>query len=118
MTWQGIMKSWRRAALAMAVVLVAATILGGCKTARQVAARYPSSDIEAIYADALPNAQRNPVILVHGFAGATLRRREDGATVWGTLFTKDSLLPSKHPGLEAIALDIDGLKPPINSSHR
>jgi len=100
----------------MTVVLVAATITGGCKTARQVAARYPSSDMEAIYAAALPNAQRNPVVLVHGFAGAILLRVEDGANVWGTLFTKDSLPPAKQPGLKALALDIDGLQRPIDSS--
>jgi pimeloyl-ACP methyl ester carboxylesterase len=71
--------------------------------------------MEAIYATALPNAKRNPVVLVHGFAGSTLRRIEDGATVWGTLFTKDSLLPSKQQGLKAFALDIDRLQPPVES---
>ena len=102
---------WARTAV---VLLLVVPIGGGCKTARQVAAQYPSSDIETIYAKALPNAQRNPVVLVHGFAGATMRRAEDGATVWGTLFTKDSLLPSKQEGLRAFALDIDGLQPPLD----
>lgn len=100
--------------LAVAVLLLAAVLGTGCKTARQVAAQYPSSDMEAIYRAALPNAQRNPVVLIHGFAGATLRRVEDGATVWGTLFTKNSLLPSKPGGLEAIALDVDRLQPPLD----
>lgn len=72
--------------------------------------------MEAIYAAALPNANRNPVVLVHGFAGATMRRVDDSATVWGTLFTKDSLLPSKQEGLESFALDIAGLKPPLDPS--
>ncbi len=106
----------KQRALTTAVLLLVAAIGAGCKTARQVAAQYPSSDMEAIYAAALPNAQRNPVVLVHGFAGATLRRAEDGATVWGTLFMKDSLLPSKQEGLRAIALDIEGLRPPYTPS--
>lgn len=97
------------------VLLLATGALSACKTARQVAARYPSSDMEAIYAAALPNAERNPVVLVHGFAGATLLRVEDDANVWGTLFTKDSLPPAKQPGLKALALDIDGLQLPIDS---
>jgi len=102
--------------LTVTVLLLVTGIGAGCKTARQVAARYPSSDIEAIYAAALPNAQRNPVVLVHGFAGATLRRAEDGATVWGSFFTKNSLLPSKQEGLKAFALDVDGLQPPLDPS--
>ena len=106
----------KQRALTMAVLLLVAAIGVGCKTARQVAARYPGSDIEAIYAAALPNPQRNPVVLVHGFAGATLRRGEDDATVWGTFFTQDSLLPSKQEGLKAFALDVDGLQPPVDSS--
>ncbi|MGB5551495.1 MAG: hypothetical protein WBO74_13455, partial [Thermoanaerobaculia bacterium] len=70
----------KQRALAVAVLLLAAVVGAGCKTARQVAAQYPSSDMEAIYRAALPNAQRNPVVLIHGFAGSTLRRVEDGAT--------------------------------------
>jgi pimeloyl-ACP methyl ester carboxylesterase len=85
----------------------------GCSAYRQVAAQYPKSDISTIYENALPNAERNPVVLIHGFAGATLRRVEDGATVWGTFFTKDSLLPSKPEGLRAFALDIDHLLPSV-----
>ena len=112
-----IMRNRRTAAGTAVILLLLGVVVTGCKTARQVAARYPSSDIEAIYADALPNAQRNPVVLVHGFAGATLQRIEDDATVWGTLFTEDSLLPSKQQGLEAFALDIDGLEPPVDASH-
>ena len=54
------------------------------------------------------------VVLIHGFAGATLRRVDDGATVWGTFFTRGSLLPSKPEGLRAFALDIDHLPKPID----
>ena len=93
--------------------VLASVALGGCRTARQVAARYPRSDIEAIYAGRQANTARNPVVLVHGFAGSTLRRLEDDATVWGTFFTEDSLLPSKAPGLRAFSLDIDSLDYPV-----
>lgn len=99
----------------LAVLALAVIALGGCKTARQVAARYPRSDIEAIYADSQANAARNPVVLVHGFAGARLERIEDGATVWGAFFTDNSLLPSKQPGLRAFSLDIDSLGQPVES---
>lgn len=86
----------------------------GCSTYRQVASQYPKSDIATIYENALPNTERNPVVLIHGFAGATLRRVEDEATVWGAFFTKDSLLPSKPAGLRAFALDIDHLPRPLD----
>ena len=86
----------------------------GCSAYRQVASQYPKSDIATIYENALPNTERNPVVLIHGFAGATLRRVEDEATVWGAFFTKDSLLPSKPEGLRAFALDIDHLPRPLS----
>jgi len=96
--------------------LLAALLVSGCTTYRQVASKYPKSDIEAIYENALPNPQRNPVVLIHGFAGATLKRQEDGATVWGAFFTKNSVLPSKEAGLRAFALDIGDLEPPVDQS--
>lgn len=86
----------------------------GCSAYRQMASQYPKSDIATIYENALPNAERNPVVLIHGFAGSTLRRVEDDATVWGAFFTKNSLLPSKPAGLRAFALDIDHLPRPID----
>ncbi len=104
----------RRSTTAVSLTLVLSLAVG-CSAYRQVAAQYPKSDISTIYENALPNAERNPVVLIHGFAGATLRRVEDGATVWGTFFTKDSLLPSKPEGLRAFALDIDHLPRPIES---
>lgn len=95
-------------------LLVLTTVaLAGCTTYRQVAARYPSSDIEAIYANASPNQERNPVVLVHGFAGARLERVEDGATVWGAFFTDDSVRASRQAGMRAFALDVDRLNDPI-----
>lgn len=97
-------------------VLLATLPVAGCTTYRQVASKNPKSDITAIYENSLPNTQRNPVVLIHGFAGATLQRREDGATVWGAFFTKNSVQPSKEAGLRAFALDIGNLEPPVDQS--
>ena len=104
----------RRSTTAGILTLTLLTAVG-CSAYRQVAAQYPKSDITAIYENALPNTERNPVVLIHGFAGATLRRVEDEATVWGAFFTRDSLLPSRPEGLRAFALDIDQLPRPIES---
>ncbi len=101
-------------AVAASSILVTVVTLAGCRTARQVAAQYPKSDIESIYADSMSNPDRNPVVLVHGFGGSILRRTEDGGTVWGAFFTKDSLPPAKRPGLTGFALDVDSIDPPID----
>lgn len=108
------MKSWAQKNLSGVLLLTLPLI--GCTTYRQVASKYPKSDIEAIYENALPNPQRNPVVLIHGFAGASLQRKDDGASVWGAFFTKNSLLPSKEAGLRAFALDIGDLEPPVDQN--
>ena len=95
-------------------LLLISLVMVGCTTYRQVASRYPRSDIEAIYQNALPNSERNPVVLIHGFAGAALHRLEDDSTVWGAFFTKNSLLPSKQAGLRAFSLNIDSLAQPVD----
>lgn len=104
----------RRVRKSLSGVLLVALPVVGCTTYRQVASKYPKSDIDAIYENAVPNPRRNPVVLIHGFAGASLQRQEDGATVWGAFFTENSLLPSKEPGLRAFALDIGELERPID----
>lgn len=103
-----------RSRTAAGTLTLALLLVVGCSTYRQVASQYPKSDIATIYETALPNTERNPVVLIHGFAGATLRRIEDEATVWGAFFTRDSLLPSSPAGLRAFALDIDHLPRPID----
>ncbi|MCP4895956.1 MAG: hypothetical protein GY906_03190 [bacterium] len=88
--------------------------LCGCSWIRQQASRYPAADVDAIYRTSHPNTKRNPVILIHGFAGAKIVRSSDNATVWGAFFTEDAPLPSKPEGLRALALDIDTLPDPVN----
>ena len=86
-----------------------AMVLASCSLIRRTAARYPAADLDTIYQGSQAGLDRNPVVLIHGFAGATLVRRSDGATAWGAFFTKDSMLPSSPDGLRAMALDIDSL---------
>jgi len=103
-----------QALLAGSVILLAASVTG-CTLIRSQASRYPAADVDAIYSRAVPNPQRNPVILIHGFTGSKIVRAADGATVWGAFFTEDAPLPSTPEGLRAVALDIDGLPSPIHS---
>lgn len=90
-------------------LLAAVLLVPACKAFRQVAARYPRADIEQIYGRSAHNPDRNPVILIPGFAGSTLVRREDSGMVWGEFFTKTALGYSKREGMRAFALDVDGL---------
>ena len=108
-------KPMRRLAKFSALGLLSACLVS-CSLVRQAASRYPAADIDTIYEGSQASFERNPVVLVHGFAGATLVRKEDGATAWGTFFTKNSKLPSSPEGLRAIALDIDGLPRPLAHS--
>jgi pimeloyl-ACP methyl ester carboxylesterase len=87
-----------------------------CSMVRQAASRYPAADLDSIYENSQADLDLDPVILIHGFAGATLVRESDGATAWGAFFTKDSMLPSSPDGLTTIALDIDALAVPIDPS--
>ncbi len=102
----------RKSAL-LGLVLVSMSVVS-CSLVRQAASRYPAADLDSIYDESQADLDLNPVILVHGFAGATLVRESDGTTAWGAFFTKDSMLPSSPDGLTAIALDIDALATPID----
>ena len=103
----------RHCGWALALGLTALASISGCSLIRQTASRFPAADIDAIYAEALTNPERNPVILIHGFTGAKIVRTADGATVWGAFFTDGAPLPSTPEGLRSIALDIDGLPDPV-----
>jgi hypothetical protein len=88
-------------------------LFGGCKQVRRAATRYPAPDLERIYAGAAANPDRNPVILVPGFAGSNLVL-ENGRKVWGAWFTDDSLGTGGRDGFRAFALDVDRLEGPID----
>ena len=64
-------------------LLLGLVLVARCSLVRQRAARYPSPDLEQIYGTSRGNLELNPVILVPGFAGSSLRRTEDGMIVWG-----------------------------------
>lgn len=93
--------------------LLAGIVLVGCTAVRRVAARYPRSDLDAIYEGAR-GVDRNPVILIPGFGGSALVRAWDDQQVWGAFFRKDSLGYGKREGLRAFALDVDRLAGPID----
>ncbi|RMH20125.1 MAG: hypothetical protein D6696_08865 [Acidobacteria bacterium] len=97
--------SRRRAALLLLLVL----LLAGCRTVRSVVARYPRPDIARIYAAARQNPERNPVIVIPGFAGSELVRQADGKIVWGAFFTKDALSYGREEGFRAFGLDVAAL---------
>lgn len=95
--------------------LLLALPLTSCRMVRQVAAKYPRPDVALLYRDAASNRERNPVILIPGFAGTRLVLR-DGRVVWGTLFTEETLPHSTPEGLRALALDVGRL--PERIEHR
>jgi pimeloyl-ACP methyl ester carboxylesterase len=90
-------------------LLAFALLAGGCKVVRHAAARYPRPDLGSIYHRSARNAERNPVLLIPGFAGSTLVRERDGKKVWGAFFTDDTLGYAKRDGMRAFALDLETL---------
>ena len=88
-------------------VILSVVFLTACSLIRDRAARFPAPDLAAIYGPLRDNLDRNPVILIPGFAGSALVRSDDGRVVWGSFLTEDSLRPSSHQGLRAFALNIE-----------
>ena len=95
--------------LRVSLTVLLSLVLAACSLFRERAARYPAPDLAAIYGSSRENLDRNPVILIPGFAGSALARSADGRGVWGSFLKGDSLRPSTHDGLRAYALDIESM---------
>ncbi|MDX1643459.1 MAG: hypothetical protein R3244_03770 [Thermoanaerobaculia bacterium] len=98
-----------RRSFGLLTVLLLVSLLAGCSLFRQAAAKYPAADLSYIYAWAVENPWRNPVVLVPGFGGSRLLLEEDGSTAWGAFFADDSLKLKSPIGQRALAVDIDRL---------
>ena len=72
-----------------------------CSTVHKIAAKYPAPKLETLYETR--RAERNPLVLLPGFAGSVVRSTL-GDIVWGGIHTGGIMSYGRAEGLRALAL--------------
>lgn len=94
---------WSALVSRLVLLLLALVSLGGCSTVHKIAAKYPAPDLESLYESR--RGERNPLILLPGFAGSIVRDAA-GQIVWGGIHAEGVLSFGRAEGLRALALPL------------